>query len=103
MAGTRGDHQQMVHLTTDDLPDHIRGVLDAEIRDKRDDIQSLTVDQGDLGQPPTYQPLPVDQGDLGQPPLDQGNLAGDTRYNIEIKVSKKNESLEEEEDDFWMS
>ena len=62
--------------------------------------QSLTVDQGDLGEASTYQPLPVDQG---QPPLDKGYLAADTRYNIEIRVSQKNESLEEEEDDFWMS
>ena len=86
----RGGHhadQSVLHPDDQGLHPDDPGVLTADIRDKRDNIQSL----------------PVDQGDLGQPPIDQGYLAADTRYNIEIKVSKKNESLEEEEDDFWMS
>ena len=62
--------------------------------------QSLSVDQGHVSEASTYQPLPVDQG---HPPLEKGYLAADTRYNIEIRVSQKNESIEEEEDDFWMS
>ena len=62
--------------------------------------QSLSVDQGDVGEASTYQHLPVDQG---QPHLDNGYLAADSRYNIEIRVTQpSNDSLADEEDDFWL-
>ena len=61
--------------------------------------QSLSVDQGDVSEASTYQHLPVDQG---QPHLDNGYLAVDSRYNIEIRVTQKNDSLADEEDDFWL-
>ena len=137
MAGTKGDHHQMVHLTTGALPDQLpRGVH--EVRDKREQSlamdhkgegeaptyqsltvgrdggeaptnQSMSVDKGHVSEASTYQPLPVDQGQplpVDQPHLDNCYLISDSRYNIEIRVTQKNESLADEEDelqDFWMS
>ena len=71
--------------------------------------QSMSVDQGHVSEASTYQPLPVDQGQplpVDQPHLDNGYLTANSRYNIEIRVTQKNESLADEEDelqDFWMS